>query len=115
VAILCTDRFNFQQIYILLKEGIFTVFLCFSQQKAICSLYVFTQLALQLIRCVFTGRDELKLYIEFRLIFVCKGLISCVYYMTLRVSIGHIMFRLPPKFVVYCVKNRLMIQTQGKN
>ena len=26
MAILCTDRFNFQQIYILLKEGIYTVF-----------------------------------------------------------------------------------------
>ena len=26
MAILCTDRFNIQQIYILLKEGIYTVF-----------------------------------------------------------------------------------------
>jgi hypothetical protein len=40
--------------------------------------------------CVFTVRYELKLCMVFKLIFVCKGLISCVYYMTLRVSIGHI-------------------------
>lgn len=63
--------------------------------------------------CVFTLRYELKLYIVFRLIFVCKGLISCVFYMTLRASIGHI-FRCTYKVTVYSVTNRLMIKRKLK-
>jgi len=63
--------------------------------------------------CVFTLRYKLKLYIVFRLIFVCKGLISCVYYVTLRVSIGYI-FRFTTKVIVYSVTNRLMLQRQLK-
>jgi len=63
--------------------------------------------------CVFTLRYEVKLYIVFRLIFVFKGLISCVYYMTLRVSIDHI-FRFTTKAIVYSVTNRLMIQRKLK-
>ena len=51
--------------------------------------------------CVFTVRYEQKLGIVFRLIFNSKVLISCVYDMTLHVSIGHIIFRctVPPRLL----------------
>ena len=63
--------------------------------------------------CVFALRNEVKLYIVFRLVFVCKGLISCVYYMTLRVLVVHI-FRFTKKAIVYSVTNRLVIQRKLK-
>ena len=64
--------------------------------------------------CVFTVRYELKLYLVFMLIFISNGFISCVYDTTLRVSIGHIIFRCNFKVVVYSVTYRLMTQRKLK-
>jgi len=64
--------------------------------------------------CVSTVRYELKLYIVFRLIFICKMLISSVYDMTLHVSIGHIIFSCTFNVIVYSVSNRPMTERKIK-
>jgi hypothetical protein len=88
VVIVCTNRFSIQKIYILTKEGIYTVCcMLLTTESDLFTVCIYSTGITTETVCVFTVQYELKLYIVFRLIFVCKGLISCVYYMKLFFSV----------------------------
>jgi len=79
VVILYTNSFNVQRSIFCRSKSVFTVFCILLTTES----YLLTELIYLICItaetvCVFTVRYELKLYIVFMLIFICKVLISSV-------------------------------------
>jgi hypothetical protein len=107
---LCTNRFNMHKSIFCPPDSVITAFcMLLTTEGHLFPVCIYLTFIINETVGVFTVQCEPKLDIVFRLIFICKGLISCVYDMALHVSIGHIIFRYTSKVVVYSVTNRLMI------
>jgi hypothetical protein len=110
IVILCTNRFKIKTSLFCPKRLFRVSCMLLTTESNLFTVCIYLICITTETVFVFTLRCQLKLYILFRLLFVCKGLISCVYDMMLRVSIFHIICRCTCKVIVYSVTNRLMKQ-----
>jgi hypothetical protein len=115
VVILCTNRSDIQKSIFCRPDSVITAFcMLLTTEGHLFPLCIYLTFIINETVGVFTVQCVLKLYIVFRLIFMCNGLILCVYDMMLYVSIGHTIFRYTSKVIAYSVTKRLMIQHKLK-